>query len=469
MNSVDGLPRASGTTQGRFDRGMIALTLVFLAVKVIIFVFFLHFNENAFYTPDSKSYITRAVDMITYGTFSLRGEPDIFRTPGYPLLLASFIVIFGAEKVHYLVLLQFMLVAATAYFVYRIVLLLFETDIGRKMAKGAFVIVMADPAMFISELSMMADVLLVFAVTSGLHCLIRYIRYERQSNVLAGFALLGLAGYIKPVALYLPYLCGVILLLYKVRQRCFAKVIPVLAAILVSYVITSCWQHRNKNVFGVRIFTSISAAGIYHYFAAAVTAKVEGKRYKEVQKQYEDDVVSENPAVQAKYNMRRGVEIILSHPFVSARIGLKALLVNMFEPGTGMLANGLKLRKAGSNINYRFNDMKIIDFVMYLLKHETYLILFIALGEIWLLIFWFMFYRGIRSRAFRLDARTAILLGALVYFLVVPTLTGPGAIFRYRVPAVPLMAIVAAAGLVLAKPSPRLLVTLQRKILSALS
>ena len=453
MNGVGSLPAAPGTAKGRLDRGLVSLTLIVLVIKVIVFIFFLHFNEDAFYTPDSKSYITRAVDMITYGTFSLRGEPDIFRTPGYPLLLVPFIVIFGTEKVHYVLLFQFILVAATAYFVYKIVLLLFETNAGKKMARIAFVIVMADPATFISELSVMADSFLVFTVMSGLYYLIKYVRFDKWSDVLMGFAILGLSAYIKPVALYLPYLCGLILLLYKIKHRRFAGVILVLIAFLASYFITDCWQQRNKNIFGVKIFTSISAAGIYHYFAAAVTATAEGKSYKEMQKRYEDDLVSRNPAIQAKHNMKKGLKIILSHPLISARIGLKALLVNMFEPGTGMLANNLGLRKAQSNIIYRFHDMKTVDFLLYILTNETYLILFIVLGEIWLLLFWFMFYRGIKSKSFHPDACTAILLGALLYSLVVPTLTGPGVIFRFRVPTVPLMAIFAAVGIVLSKPS----------------
>jgi len=71
--------------------GLLFFTLFILLIKTIFFIFLIYFNENAFYTPDSRSYILRALDISNYSTFSLRGEPDIFRTPGYPLLLVPFI------------------------------------------------------------------------------------------------------------------------------------------------------------------------------------------------------------------------------------------------------------------------------------------------------------------------------------------------------------------------------------------
>ena len=40
-------------------------------------------------TPDSQGYETLATSLAADGTFSRDGEPEIFRTPGYPMFIAA--------------------------------------------------------------------------------------------------------------------------------------------------------------------------------------------------------------------------------------------------------------------------------------------------------------------------------------------------------------------------------------------
>ena len=42
---------------------------------------------SVFYEGDSMSYLQPAKEMIESGTFSVAGHPELFRTPGYPLML----------------------------------------------------------------------------------------------------------------------------------------------------------------------------------------------------------------------------------------------------------------------------------------------------------------------------------------------------------------------------------------------
>ena len=135
---------------------------------------------------------------------------------------------------------------------------------------------------------------------------------------------------------------------------------------------------------------------------------------------------------------------MLRYPFTSAYVGVKGLLVNMFDPGTPILANRLKLRKKGSNLIYKFNDMGILSFSRYLVENEKYIVLFTSIGIIWILIFWFFVFRGILIMP--LGIIEFILLIIIIYFLCLAS--GPGSLARYRAPVTPFMAIFAAYGMI---------------------
>ena len=44
-------------------------------------------DPGVFYMTDTGSYVVPARELLARGTFTARGEPELLRTPGYPLFL----------------------------------------------------------------------------------------------------------------------------------------------------------------------------------------------------------------------------------------------------------------------------------------------------------------------------------------------------------------------------------------------
>lgn len=47
----------------------------------------MHRNPAAFTAPDTRTCGGPATELLHHGTFTTQGRPEVFRTPGYPLLL----------------------------------------------------------------------------------------------------------------------------------------------------------------------------------------------------------------------------------------------------------------------------------------------------------------------------------------------------------------------------------------------
>lgn len=425
--------------------GLAYFVLIIILIKLLFFFVLKSYNPEAFISPDSISYTSRAAELVKHGEFTFHGTPDIFRVPGYPLLLTPFIMIFGEGNANYVVILQVFLNLLTACIIYTIIILTnsHENNVKKKTARLAFIIVLVDPVICIAEFSILTEIYYTFALVSGFFFLCKYIKFKKWYYIFISGIILSMSAYIRPISVFLTYIIYLILFFYFAKNKDIRSVFFVIIILIINYSIIEQWKIRNQQCYGVKIFSTSASADLYHYIAAAVSARAENNSYLKVQEKYEKDIVSDNPAIQARYNLKRGLEIVLRYPFTSAYIGIKGFLVNMFDPGTSILANRLKLRKRGSNLIYKFNDMDIFSFARYLIKHEKYIVIFTAIGILWVFLFWFFVFRGILVK--HLGIIEIILLVIIVYFLCLAS--GPGSLARYRVPVIPFMAIFAGYGM----------------------
>src|SRR5215510_12472536 len=81
-------------------RLLISMSLFTLMIDVL---YFTHFRS--YYAPDSPTYIASAAHLIAgHGFTDGKGHPETLVTPGYPLLIASFLAV--GTDLKYLVALQ---------------------------------------------------------------------------------------------------------------------------------------------------------------------------------------------------------------------------------------------------------------------------------------------------------------------------------------------------------------------------
>src|SRR4028119_1635662 len=75
------------------------LTIAFLLRCFLTIVVLAINHTSTAYTPDTESYLVTARKLIESGQFATGVQPEIFRTPGYPLLLVPGILLGQQELV----------------------------------------------------------------------------------------------------------------------------------------------------------------------------------------------------------------------------------------------------------------------------------------------------------------------------------------------------------------------------------
>ncbi len=429
-------------TSSPFESPRLTRILVgILVLKITLFAFIAFQRPQALYPPDASSYITPAAELVRHGTFTDHGRPVLFRTPGYSLLLAPIVAGFGTDHAHLVVIIQFLLSFITAAMMFSCTRGLHG---GRSIATFALLIALVDPTILAGEFSVATETLYTTLLTAAVCAVAWYARTRKAATLPASLTAITLATFVRPVALYLGTLAAAFLATETIRQRQWKHLALVALGLTINLGAIHAWEVRNERLFGEPVFVSVKGRNLYAYNAAAVRALAEGRSYREVQAAHLADRVSDNPAVQARYEEARGLRILAAHPVATLAVTLKGLAVNLFEPGTGFFLNLLGLRQSGSGIIYKFQSMPFVSFLRYLVQHELPLLVATVVGMGYLLVFWSLVFLGSAS-VFRTSSLVFwMVVGTVAYHLVLSA--GPASTFRFRTPVVPLLALLAAFG-----------------------
>ena len=268
--------------------GALFLTLCFFVLIRLLFWSFsdrLGIDAQSARTlyPDSETYIAPAEALLESGRFLNRdGTPETVRTPGYPLLIALFMKLFGRNWTPALTLFQLILNAAAC-------LLLIGTlkDLGVRpkisfMLGIAAILNLHDAyfALFVLSDSAAQSFFMFF-----LYFVVRALKEYRTRGFALAFAFLTGCIFIRPGSLFLPAFLilgiGVALLARGERKR----IGPVLAAFLVLTVLPiGAWQLRNRAA-GYNGFSAISDLNLYFYHNAAISAERNGTDFYDEQRE----------------------------------------------------------------------------------------------------------------------------------------------------------------------------------------
>ena len=422
-------------------RTAILLVVGIISLKLALFFHVQGHHPEGFYPPDAPSYVVPAGELVAHGTFTHGGRPVLFRTPGYSVFLAPFIAVWGTDRAHRVVLAQIvltLLVAGMAYLGVR------ALGGQRSEARVAFLVVLVDPAWVMTEFVVVSEVVYATLLMASLVAVARYERTGRNGYLLLSGLTLTAAAYVRPIALYLGVLFLGAVAVGTWRRRRWRGMLAVGAAIAFNVLALGAWELRNAHEFGEAIFSSVQGRNLYAYNAAAVRARAEGLDYRAVHEACLRDRVSDNPAIQARYETRKGLEILARYPGATVAVTLKGLVVNLFDPGTGAVLNLLGIRKSGSGIIYRFQNMSPIEFLGYLWHNEMPLLVLTALGGVWIVAFWILALLGLLRTRRAWQPVVTLMVLVIAYHLVVSA--GPASTFRFRTPVVPVVAMLIGPG-----------------------
>jgi len=271
------------------------LTIAFLLRCLLTSVVFAINHTSGAYTLDTESYLITARKLIESGQFANSVQPEIFRTPGYPLLLIPGILLGQQELVA--IFIQIMLSCFTIFLIYKIALAIWGES---KIATFCALLYAIEPVSILWLTLLMPETLFTALITLFIYLLIKYFTEKSWKYLLCAAITLAASIYVRPIGYYLPFLIAAILLIDSLTKIQKNKILMIHACVffIVAMGSVGIWQVRNYVKTGYSGFAAVSDYNLYCYNGASVIAKQKNITFEEMSEQ----LGCNNPAKYLKFH-----------------------------------------------------------------------------------------------------------------------------------------------------------------------
>jgi 4-amino-4-deoxy-L-arabinose transferase-like glycosyltransferase len=450
-----------------------AVVAAALALKLVLLAGVVRTRPQAVVYIDTGTYLRPALALLRHGSFSpgpeAVPEPEINRTPGYPLVVAAAWRLLG-ERPWVPPVLGALLSAGTALVAARLATRLF----GGRAGVAAAVLVSCEPGTFLRSLDALSDTPFTFALTLFASALARYAGGDGTSPARAGFWL-ALATLVRPLSYYLLPLAALFALVVSRRQgRSFRAACGAAAAFLSpALLLVGGWEVRNLARANAFTVSPIAGGELLFYRAAPVLARAEGVSVPEMQERlgnrerwyrsgggtereifgdarYADlfPVTSRLSLVELNARWRRqAVVIFASHPVLTAAMAAKGAALLLLTPPSLILSQQYGLFVPDATLVALYEDQRVGPFALMLAHAGPRLFAVSAALVVLLAALWGAACWGLRFARREVPALVHVaLLGTFLYVLVVSA-GFEASDDRYRLPLVPIACVYAARRL----------------------
>ena len=461
---------AAGWWTPRLTGPVIAAALVRLALMASLIA---RFGTGALLQSDTFSYLEPGRNLLLHGRFIADGVPDLVRTPGYPLFLA-------------IVSLAGMTAAALANVILSVFSVILVWRLGRtafgdeRIALGAAWIFAFEPVSFTDSVVLISETLFLALFLLSMERLAEFLRGHRLRVLAAAGLWLAAATFVRPIAYYLPFALalGLFLVLAHIPSLPPQRQEPVAGdpglrwkapAVLLISVLPwlAAWQMRNWVETGYKGFSSITEINLYLDEAADVIANVEHRNFFDVGQELGNIGFTDNsgqfylfPPYLARHPEQAGwsqgqrlafmrseaLRIIRSHFGLYLHSCLVTIYKTLFDTGAGHI-DALATQGSPVHISALLKNEGVERGAVRLAKVYPCLVVEkIAFAVFLLGLYWFAALGAVRCGMH--NACLWLLLGTSLYFLAVTgaASAAPIAGGRFRLPVMPAVCILAAAG-----------------------
>jgi len=404
-----------------------------------------------FSEPDTRAYVLTSEGLLESGQFARAGEPEIFRTPGYPLFLTPGVAI--GQVACYAIALQIVLSLGTVVLVQRLAWLVFQR---RDVATAAAWLAACEPISVLYASKLLTETLFTFLFVFGVYRAAKYARTDRLRDLLVAGLLFAMATYMRPAGYYFAPLLAVLLVARLVwcGERRGTRALHVLAFALLVVGAILPWQVRNYRLTGYAGFSSWPANALT-YFSTIVRERLPGESLITAMQRatFLDDVEYRDahpeqqdwsPAERMHWQEERAWPILRAAPGTTAVVYAQGIAATTLDNGMtivqGLLGDWIPNddnteTKAGLSQMARVTRAMTVrpQFVLVYAVLSAIALSYIALAGLGMV--------GGRSVG---HLALFLVVVAIAYLLLVSG--GPFGSHRMRVPIMPLVSVFAGAG-----------------------
>lgn len=442
-------------TQGSCAAGsksQLRIVVVIVLVSRLLFALIIWkvSGPSGFLGPDTGSYLPPAQSLL-HGSFSNHGLPEIYRTPGYPLLLAVAVAL--GHPVLVGLLENFFLVVISAFLIWQITL---HICANNRAAKWAVVLYCFEPLGLVYSEKLLTETLFFTLVLLFLWLLVRFCSAPSYKALVLCAVALGCATYVRPVTLYLGLWLLPVLFLFPRSQPWLARIKWAAVFVIVFEFTLVPWVVRMAKVGGYAGFSPAPDFISYFFYGAEIRARIEHKSIEEIRDQmgYEwnpahvlyfqrhPEQRTWSDAQIYRFEGSEARKLISQHRLLYIWIHLKGCVVLMLDPGVTDLFKPLGLYREGSGLFSRITDEGMIKSTWWFIRSNpaggvALIILGTQLALYYLLAIWGLFHLPLEPRV--------LLMWTLLYLILVSG--GPAGLARYRVPIMPLVCVSAGIAI----------------------
>lgn len=452
---------------------LVWVLLIAFSIRLLLpLIAFIFTKELAiFYGGDTASYLVPAKELLRSGRYMTGGFPEIFRAPGYSLLLIPGIISNRLELV--MVALQIGFSCLTVYLVFKLALLVFNNN---KIAIICAWLYALEPLSIVYAGKILTETAFTTFLMAFLYYFLVYLNKRSLISLLAAAVMLVAATYVRPIAYYLPFLFTLILVVFAIAKFPNKKTILIHALIFFSISMGSMylWNIRNKIVAGYSGFSSVTEVNLYYWHAAAVLTAKPGTNFHGQQAMLREQLQKALPPeafqgkniahicacapdygspIVLKYMREEAKKIIFSHPFSYLKLRLNGMVNILFNSTPWPYLTLMNYYKIGGFTQIAnayetefFRNGWLAGMSYYLNKTPATVRITWLILQVNLLIYWCLTLIALPSKFFIKNTPALILITLASYFVIITG--GPeGGSSRYRHPIMPIICIVAGYGL----------------------
>jgi 4-amino-4-deoxy-L-arabinose transferase-like glycosyltransferase len=421
----------------------IGVTVLIRCAALVAAIVIEYPDKPPFRTADFPEYLNPAISLVSNGTFFVDGEPEIFRTPGYPIFLTPGILLGQIDYVT--IALQILCACLIAFLIFKISVILGGSE---KLGLVAGLIYAMDPLSVVYCSLTYNETLFAALILLFLYCFLRSLQEKSLSLLVAASVCLAASVYVRPASYYLIWLMALALLVWEWTQgESVTRIVLRLCLFLFLFaMLVVPWQARNKLVAGYWGMSPVGDWMLYCTMGREVAAIGKGEigdseDYRWHKGEYCDKF--RQSAETYRHMRKEGTRLILDNPMMSLRYMAGGMVRFLFAPGGSDILRFYGIRVSEDLIKTKTGKSFLEKRLIYYKEAPDLFWLDTILG-LWLLLILLGSCIAAASETLSRRILRIIPLSIFGYFFIISL--APMHSQRYRLPVMPILFIFAALG-----------------------